>query len=63
MKQETKPTQEQINFYPIPQHASLVISTDENFATAEELVSVAMHLALNQPDRKLQYWIRIERED
>lgn len=63
MEQQTKQTQEQINFYPIPQNASLVISTDENFATAEELVSVAMHLSLNQPGRKLQYWIRIERED
>ncbi len=55
--------QKQINFYPIPRAASLIISTDENFATAEELVSVAMHLSLNQPGRKLQYWIRIERED
>ncbi len=54
--------QNNLNFYPIPQSASLIISTDEKFATAEELASVAMHLSLDQPGRKLQYWIRVEGE-
>jgi hypothetical protein len=48
------------NLYPIPANASLTIQTEENTVTAEELVSVAMHLSLSQPERKLQYWIRLE---
>jgi hypothetical protein len=48
------------NLYPIPANAFLIISTEENTVTAEDLVSLAMHLSLSQPERKLQYWIRLE---
>lgn len=48
------------NLYPIPKNASLIISTGDLTVTAEELTSLAMHLSLSEPGRKLQYWICLE---
>lgn len=51
-----------INFYPIPQNAHLIITTEERSSSIEDLVSLAMHLSIDNPRRKVRYTIEIEGE-
>ena len=48
------------SLYPVPRKSRIVIaSTEGESITAEELLAIAFQLAGENPQRKLEYWIRL----
>ena len=55
--------QSKVSFYPVPSSASLTIASEGTKVEIQDLVNLAMHLSIDNPKRKVSYWIRIEKSD
>lgn len=48
------------SLYPVPRKSRIVVASNEGeTVTAEELLAIALQLAVENPHRKLEYWIRL----
>lgn len=48
--------------YPIPRQTKLIITSEENKVLIAELMSVVMHLLMDNEQRKVTYWLAVEEE-
>ena len=61
MNETVKKQESKVKFYPIPTGARLTLETPESeMVSIEQLVSVAMHLQIDNPNQRVRYWIQVE---